>query len=516
MNGYEYEQKCAILLKNKGFSNITITPGSGDQGIDIIAYKAEAKYGVQCKYYTGTVGNKAVQEAYAGAAYYGCSEAMVITNSTLSKQAFKLAKELNVEVWEHIDAIYLQENSQKASINYSKLTQEELENLQINKIEAYLQEKYQAFHAKYPADKNKDEVIAEYIDRMKRQADNCKSCFLKRANTVYGNIKCRSFKNFRDPTLTPFKNELREYIKEFSRQLKIILDDVNQEAEHYMSVGISLDSIIALANTINYIFNIGDGVAITFNELTIAKFNWSEKYIRIKHKWAKIKIEVPSDPEKADNRKEQLKKEKLQRELNSAKENLKKTQKDIWTELSYIKNIPDTLERKKAELNDMNFTERSAELQADYYQKEADLTIKLNTAKERLEKLLTDEREETDILNKLFVLSIKKKNASKKHLNELAKDIENAKQICEHIETELSLAKNTYESDIRELTDKLADLQEQINIIEQQISKSKAIIKSKEPEIACLKITINTLEEQLKDFHKKYLLKNYQHIVRNL
>ncbi|MGF0007663.1 restriction endonuclease [Eubacteriales bacterium SGI.150] len=70
LTGYEYEKKCAELLKAKGFTDVKVTPGSGDQGIDILAKKSRKKYGVQCKYYEGSVGNKAVQEAFAGASYY--------------------------------------------------------------------------------------------------------------------------------------------------------------------------------------------------------------------------------------------------------------------------------------------------------------------------------------------------------------------------------------------------------------------------------------------------------------
>lgn len=110
MTGYEYEKKCAELLKAKGFSDVTVTPGSGDQGIDVLAKKGKKKYGIQCKYYEGTVGNKAVQEAFAGASFYDCSVAMVITNSKLTEPAKKLAAKLGVEFWEGIDAVYLQKN----------------------------------------------------------------------------------------------------------------------------------------------------------------------------------------------------------------------------------------------------------------------------------------------------------------------------------------------------------------------------------------------------------------------
>ena len=43
MDGYQYEQKCAELLKAKGFSKIQVTPGSGDQGVDVIAYRSKKK-----------------------------------------------------------------------------------------------------------------------------------------------------------------------------------------------------------------------------------------------------------------------------------------------------------------------------------------------------------------------------------------------------------------------------------------------------------------------------------------
>lgn len=120
VTGYEYEKKCARLLEAKGFSNVIVTPGSGDQGIDVLANKGKERYGVQCKYYEGPVGNKAVQEAYAGAGYYNCDVALVITNSTLTRSAKELAKKLNVAIWENIDLIYLR----KHDAEYIKQVQE--------------------------------------------------------------------------------------------------------------------------------------------------------------------------------------------------------------------------------------------------------------------------------------------------------------------------------------------------------------------------------------------------------
>lgn len=45
MNGHQYEHQCAKRLKNKGFYKVTVTKGSGDQGIDVIAYSGGKNMG---------------------------------------------------------------------------------------------------------------------------------------------------------------------------------------------------------------------------------------------------------------------------------------------------------------------------------------------------------------------------------------------------------------------------------------------------------------------------------------
>lgn len=100
MDGFQFEYRCAELLRNRGFHKVSVTKSVGDQGIDVIAYKNGEKYGIQCKYYTHTVGNKAVQEAYSGAGFYDCNHAVVMTNSTFSRAARELAEKLDVELME--------------------------------------------------------------------------------------------------------------------------------------------------------------------------------------------------------------------------------------------------------------------------------------------------------------------------------------------------------------------------------------------------------------------------------
>lgn len=96
MNGHEYEYQVAKYLRGHGYTGVTVTKGSGDFGVDVIAHKSGHKYAVQCKYYSNPVGLGAVQEAVAGMAYYKCDRAMVVTNSTFTKAAHDLARANNV------------------------------------------------------------------------------------------------------------------------------------------------------------------------------------------------------------------------------------------------------------------------------------------------------------------------------------------------------------------------------------------------------------------------------------
>lgn len=102
MTGYDYEYTVAAYLKYKGYSGVKVTQGSGDYGVDVLARKGNRKYAVQCKYYSKPVGVKAVQEAVAGVAYYGCDRAMVVTNNTFTSQAKELAKANNVVLLENV------------------------------------------------------------------------------------------------------------------------------------------------------------------------------------------------------------------------------------------------------------------------------------------------------------------------------------------------------------------------------------------------------------------------------
>ena len=100
MDGHDFEYWCADLLRYNGFTNITVTCGSGDQGVDIIAYKNGYKYAIQCKRYSKKLGNKPVQEVNTGKTIYGCQCAAVMTNSYFTPGAVSAARAVGVMLWD--------------------------------------------------------------------------------------------------------------------------------------------------------------------------------------------------------------------------------------------------------------------------------------------------------------------------------------------------------------------------------------------------------------------------------
>lgn len=107
MDGLDFEYYCADLLSDNGFSDVRVTRSSGDYGIDILAEKDGVTYAIQCKRYTGPVGVKAVQEAYAGRDYYDRMVGAVLTNQYFTKSAVQAAGKLKILLWdrEYIQAM---------------------------------------------------------------------------------------------------------------------------------------------------------------------------------------------------------------------------------------------------------------------------------------------------------------------------------------------------------------------------------------------------------------------------
>jgi restriction system protein len=90
MSGVDFEHYVAQLLIRHGYANVSLTE-KYDYGIDIVAEKDGVRWGIQVKRYSGLVKAAAVRQAVTGLRLYSCDRAIVITNSTFSNVAQRLA-----------------------------------------------------------------------------------------------------------------------------------------------------------------------------------------------------------------------------------------------------------------------------------------------------------------------------------------------------------------------------------------------------------------------------------------
>ncbi|WJY19707.1 restriction endonuclease [Alteriqipengyuania flavescens] len=97
-DGLDFEIWVANSLVLFGWEAQT-TPAGGDQGLDVIAKRDGRSLGLQCKLYGSAVGNKAVQEAYAGRPFHGVQKVGVISNAGFTSSAKALAHSTGVHLF---------------------------------------------------------------------------------------------------------------------------------------------------------------------------------------------------------------------------------------------------------------------------------------------------------------------------------------------------------------------------------------------------------------------------------
>ena len=98
-SGVEFENYLKYIFEELGYE-VETTKASGDQGADLIITKGEVRTAVQAKFYSSTVGNKAVQEVVASMKFYNATNAMVVTNNYYTSGARELAKANGVSLWD--------------------------------------------------------------------------------------------------------------------------------------------------------------------------------------------------------------------------------------------------------------------------------------------------------------------------------------------------------------------------------------------------------------------------------
>src|SRR5215204_4556710 len=99
MSGTQFEVFVRRVLTALGY-NARVLGGSGDQGVDVVACKDGNKVAIQCKNYNKPVGNKPVQEVYAGSKHHRCDHAWVVAPAGYTKGAHELAQSVGVSLFD--------------------------------------------------------------------------------------------------------------------------------------------------------------------------------------------------------------------------------------------------------------------------------------------------------------------------------------------------------------------------------------------------------------------------------
>lgn len=90
MDGFQFETFLVEIFQTIGY-DVKETKKTQDQGADLFVTRFGKNMVIQAKNYSGSVGNSAVQQAISAKAFYGCDEAMVVTNSYFTRSAKELA-----------------------------------------------------------------------------------------------------------------------------------------------------------------------------------------------------------------------------------------------------------------------------------------------------------------------------------------------------------------------------------------------------------------------------------------
>lgn len=101
LSGVEFEAVCQTIIEKMGFTTET-TKTTGDGGIDIIAFNSQpllsGKYIIQCKRYTGSVGEPIIRDLYGVVTSERANKGILMTTGYFTRQAIAFAEGKPIEL----------------------------------------------------------------------------------------------------------------------------------------------------------------------------------------------------------------------------------------------------------------------------------------------------------------------------------------------------------------------------------------------------------------------------------
>lgn len=134
LSGIEFENVCKQIVENMGF-DVETTKLSGDGGIDLIAYNHQpllsGKYIVQCKRYSGSVGEPIIRDLFGVVMSERANKGILMTTGYFTKSAIAFAKDKQIEL---IDGAMLKEllKNNNISVKMDSFTKRKKANWEID------------------------------------------------------------------------------------------------------------------------------------------------------------------------------------------------------------------------------------------------------------------------------------------------------------------------------------------------------------------------------------------------
>lgn len=117
LSGVDFEKVCQQVIEQMGFETQT-TKASGDGGIDLIAYNYQpllsGKYIIQCKRYTGSVGEPIIRDLYGVVTAERANKGILMTTGHFTKSATAFAEGKPIEL---IDGLGMQKLFEQYNIS---------------------------------------------------------------------------------------------------------------------------------------------------------------------------------------------------------------------------------------------------------------------------------------------------------------------------------------------------------------------------------------------------------------
>src|SRR5205085_8961527 len=94
----QFEKEITELVRAFGYDAVS-TVEAGDFGADVVATNVRRRVIVQCKLYkSGKIGLEVLQKLLGSCVYYNASEAICVTTSGFTKQAYVFAERTGVKL----------------------------------------------------------------------------------------------------------------------------------------------------------------------------------------------------------------------------------------------------------------------------------------------------------------------------------------------------------------------------------------------------------------------------------